>query len=89
MKIVKTDDSVMDAFENALTYMAESNAKKAAKAELEMEKNFRSGDKVYLVRCPKCHKENYAMAVSSGECCWCGYNANNDKEYIKTLKEEK
>lgn len=32
--------------------------------------------KAYLVRCPKCEKENWAMAVASGQCCWCVYDAN-------------
>jgi ribosomal protein L37E len=32
-------------------------------------------NKLYLVRCPECGKENYAMAVSSGYCAWCGYKA--------------
>lgn len=50
--------------------------------------NFKSGDKVFLVRCPKCGRENWAMAVSSGECCWCGYNANKDEEYKESLEEE-
>lgn len=31
--------------------------------------------KLYLVVCPKCGKENYGMAVSSGQCCWCDYKA--------------
>jgi len=28
-----------------------------------------------MTRCPKCKKENYAAAVSSGVCAWCGYKA--------------
>lgn len=31
---------------------------------------------VYLVRCPKCGKENWAPAVASGQCAWCGFNGN-------------
>lgn len=34
--------------------------------------------KVYLQRCPKCEKENWAMAVATGECCWCGYKAKEE-----------
>lgn len=37
--------------------------------------------KIFLVRCPKCHAENWAPSVSSGICAWCGYNINADKEY--------
>lgn len=34
--------------------------------------NFIKDGQVYLVRCPKCNKENYAPAVASGQCVWCG-----------------
>jgi excinuclease ABC subunit A len=27
-----------------------------------------------VAHCPKCGKENYAMAVIDGICCWCGFN---------------
>lgn len=30
---------------------------------------------VLLLRCPKCHRENWATAVISGQCAWCGYKA--------------
>ncbi|MBR3254575.1 hypothetical protein IKF88_02485 [Candidatus Saccharibacteria bacterium] len=39
--------------------------------------------KVYLVRCPKCGKENWAPAVAHGICAWCGYNANGGKNEQK------
>jgi len=44
------------------------------------EPNFIADGKVYLVRCPECGLENWAMAVASGVCCWCGYDANEEKE---------
>ena len=53
---------------------------KMVKAEQEMDKNFIANGKTYLVRCPKCGKENYAMAVSSGVCAFCGYDANKEAE---------
>ena len=28
---------------------------------------------ILLIRCPKCKRENYALAVADGVCCWCGY----------------
>ena len=28
--------------------------------------------KFYMVRCGACGRENWAMAVASGQCCWCG-----------------
>lgn len=40
-------------------------------------------NKWYLVRCPKCHKENHAMAVASGTCVWCEFNMNKDEEEHK------
>lgn len=35
------------------------------------------GKHVKVQRCGSCRAENYALAVSSGECCWCGWNAND------------
>lgn len=31
-------------------------------------------DNILLIKCPKCGKENYALAVTDGICCWCGFN---------------
>ena len=31
-------------------------------------------DSILLLRCPKCGRENYALAAYSGICCWCGFN---------------
>lgn len=50
----------------------------AVKAEEELKENFTVNGKTYLVRCPKCKKENWALNVSSGICAWCGYDANGD-----------
>jgi ribosomal protein L37E len=39
--------------------------------------NFRNSEgKPYVVRCPACKRENYAMAVATGVCAWCGWDAN-------------
>lgn len=54
--------------------------KQAVEAEKKLEENFEANGKTYLVRCPKCKRENYAMSVSSGICAWCGYDANEEKE---------
>jgi ribosomal protein L37E len=32
--------------------------------------------KICMESCFACGKENYAMAVSSGTCAWCGHNPN-------------
>ena len=34
-----------------------------------------SANTIYMERCPKCGKENWAPAVASGQCAWCGYKA--------------
>ena len=39
---------------------------------------FQVENNVYLVRCPKCNKENYALCVADGICAWCGYDANKE-----------
>ena len=31
----------------------------------------------FVVRCPKCRRENWAMAVASGQCAWCGWQETN------------
>ena len=51
-------------------------------------------DKILLIRCPKCHRENWALEVISGRCAWCGYNAYEDQELMdrmfnQTLKENR
>ncbi len=49
---------------------------------LSERENFYSKEgKPYLVRCPKCKMENYAFSVTSGICCWCGWNANIGGEW--------
>lgn len=35
----------------------------------------KDGD-VGLQRCPACTAENYVMAVMTGICAWCGFDAN-------------
>ena len=51
-------------------------------------------DKILLIRCPKCHRENWALEVISGRCACCGYNAYEDKELMdrmfnQTLKDNR
>ena len=49
--------------------------------------NFRDDDgRPFVVRCPKCKRENWAMAVASGQCSWCGWhepNATHDGRHIR------
>jgi ribosomal protein L37E len=45
-------------------------------------------NELLLIRCPKCGSENYAPAVCSGVCVWCGFNGYDLlKEGNKELKE--
>lgn len=45
--------------------------------------------RAYLVICPKCGKENWAMAVASGVCTWCGYSVPDlDKEEINKWSQQ-
>lgn len=53
---------------------------KMVKAEKKLEENFEANGKKYLVRCPKCGKENYALSVSSGRCAWCGFDSNKEDD---------
>jgi len=47
---------------------------------------FKTKDTIYLQYCPNCGKENYAFAVSSGQCVWCGFDANKDEKMSPHLK---
>ena len=40
---------------------------------------------ILLIRCPKCHRENWALEVISGKCAWCNYDAHKDIEIIKRV----
>lgn len=37
-----------------------------------------SDGKLFMQHCPECRLENWAMAVASGECAWCGYKAKEE-----------
>lgn len=39
-----------------------------------------SDNKICMIRCFECGTENYAMAVSSGYCAFCGHDANSKKK---------
>lgn len=44
----------------------------------------------YIQRCPSCLKENYAPAVATGQCAWCGFKAGEQHNYpvIKDNNDE-
>jgi hypothetical protein len=37
-----------------------------------------SENKIALIRCPECKRENYALNVLSGLCTWCDFDANKE-----------
>lgn len=39
---------------------------------------FSKDGKIYLKRCFECGLENWAIAVSSGQCAFCGFDANKE-----------
>lgn len=49
--------------------------------------NFRAKGKLYLVRCFSCNRENYAPAVASGVCAWCGWEEGRSVKFKKILKK--
>lgn len=61
---------------------------KAVKAEQKLSENFTADGHVYLVRCPECHKENWAPSVASGVCAWCGYDANRKEKNDKNTRRD-
>ena len=36
-----------------------------------------------IMRCPECGAENYALAVATGTCAWCGFDANREPDLSK------
>ncbi len=40
----------------------------------------KSDNKIYLEKCPMCRLENYAPAVASGVCAWCGWDVKPEWE---------
>lgn len=44
---------------------------------------------ICMIRCFNCGRENYAMAVTSGFCSWCGFNANPSCNTFDTVDSEK
>ncbi len=35
-----------------------------------------NSDEIRLEKCFKCSRNNYALSIMSGVCCWCGWDAN-------------
>lgn len=35
-----------------------------------------SEGRIYMKKCPKCQRENYALAVAFGQCAWCNFDLN-------------
>lgn len=66
---------------------------KSLEIKPEMEENFTSDDMLYMVRCPKCGKENHGFFVALGRCAWCGHDEATSKqkawrEAIKAKSDE-
>lgn len=45
--------------------------------------------RILLIRCPKCKRENYALAVADGICSFCGYDAHKDAELKERITKSK
>lgn len=43
---------------------------------------------IYMVKCFECGRENWAPAVSSGQCAWCGFDANAAKPQERSSHED-
>ena len=44
---------------------------------------FVTDDNYYMLRCGKCKRENYSMAVPSGCCAWCGADGRTPSQKAK------
>ena len=49
------------------------------------EPNFYTDGHWFLVRCPRCGRENYGAAVASGICVWCGFDV---QEWFEDQKKQ-
>ena len=48
------------------------------KTTQDIHPNFRNEDsQLFLVRCVRCGRENWAPAVASGYCAWCGWEKDD------------
>ena len=43
---------------------------------------YQKDNRIGLIRCPACERENYMLNVSTGICTWCGFNANTDHSEV-------
>jgi hypothetical protein len=71
--------STLDSFleEEGIKEKVESKALlKVKRAENGDTVSSQKNGKLYLYRCSKCERENYAMMVAQGVCAWCGYDFN-------------
>lgn len=56
--------------------------------QLKNRANFLGDDgNLFLVRCMACKMENYAMAVASGVCSWCGWPSEDDEDHNGDVTE--
>ena len=39
-----------------------------------MKEEYEGQSQGLMIRCPKCKKENWAMAVAKNRCAWCGFD---------------
>ena len=61
----------------------EHRTKVSREEQLKNKANFESEEgKLFIVQCVACNQENWALAVASGCCAWCGWEENN-----KLIKE--
>jgi ribosomal protein L37E len=51
--------------------------------------NFYDNGQLFLVRCPKCGRENYASSVATGCCSFCGLNGYKYYKYFDLRKKKK
>ena len=43
---------------------------------------------ILLERRPKCHRENYAPNIITGQCTWCDYNAHKDAKLKERINHQ-
>ena len=51
--------------------------------QLDNKANWVKDGQLYLLRCVRCDRENWAHAVANGYCAWCLWKATESKETNK------
>lgn len=68
----KTIDNIIQQMKSVIDHIKKMNKSRILADGVEY---YPDDETLLLIRCPQCGAENYAPAVATGKCIWCGYDA--------------